>query len=333
MWGLSGIKGKGTEYYHHDGHGNVTAVTDENGAVLKSYEYDAFGVELNEDAGDANPFRYCGAYYDKETGLYYLVNRYYDPTLGRFTQRDPAKDGSNWYIYCYNDPINLLDIRGLMPSELEAAYMEKHFYDYDVESSYNDRIVKDINGNSINWRLIDGMTDGSLKIGIYIKFDDEHDWKNPLEYAVVFKGTEITSVEDWENNAAQFLGEYSSHLLSGIKYVGKFVKNNDYEITFIGHSKGAGEAAVNAELWNRNAIVFNPSIPNITYALSDQGYVKSFVVTDEVLSYYLGELPLGTTQYLPRQYNSWLPGINIKDRINNHSMNAVISALIEGGFN
>ena len=113
MWGLSGIKGNDTEYYHHDGHGNVTAVTDENGAVLKSYEYDAFGVELNEDASDSNPFRYCGAYYDKETGLYYLVNRYYDPSLGRFTQKDPAKDGGNWYIYCYNDPITFVDSNGL----------------------------------------------------------------------------------------------------------------------------------------------------------------------------------------------------------------------------
>ena len=110
---MAGIKGNDTEYYHHDGHGNVTAVTDENGAVLKNYEYDAFGVELNEDASDGNPFRYCGAYYDKDTGLYYLINRYYDPTLGRFTQRDPAKDGANWYIYCYNNPIAFVDSNGL----------------------------------------------------------------------------------------------------------------------------------------------------------------------------------------------------------------------------
>lgn len=38
----------------------------------------------NPDPNDSNVFRYCGEYFDKETGTYYLRARYYDPAIGRF---------------------------------------------------------------------------------------------------------------------------------------------------------------------------------------------------------------------------------------------------------
>ena len=44
-----------------------------NGAVTKEYLYDAFGNERSPDANDANQFRYCGEYFDAETGDIYLV--------------------------------------------------------------------------------------------------------------------------------------------------------------------------------------------------------------------------------------------------------------------
>ena len=58
-------------------------------------------------------FRYCGEYYDSETGLIYLRNRYYDSTLGRFISEDPARDGTNWYVYCENNPVGFVDPLGL----------------------------------------------------------------------------------------------------------------------------------------------------------------------------------------------------------------------------
>ncbi|WP_324872551.1 RHS repeat-associated core domain-containing protein [Methylocaldum sp.] len=41
--------------------------------------------------------------------------RYYDPTLGRFTQRDPAgfADGVNPYVYVGNNPVSFTDPLGL----------------------------------------------------------------------------------------------------------------------------------------------------------------------------------------------------------------------------
>ena len=40
-----------------------------SGEVVKTYDYDAYGNELSRDLADENPFRYCGEYYDTETGL------------------------------------------------------------------------------------------------------------------------------------------------------------------------------------------------------------------------------------------------------------------------
>lgn len=130
------------------------------------------------------------------------------------------------------------------------------------------------------------------------------------------------------------MGIYSSHFVDGLAYAAWFVNEKaGYEITFVGHSKGGGEAAASAMFLNKNAIVFNPSVPFITEILdiNRRKNVLAFVVTDEILNYYLGELPGDNTIYLPRQHNGWLPGISITDRINNHSMSSVISALIERG--
>ena len=107
------ISKNGNEYFGYDGHGSVVNISNESGKSIKSYDYDAFGVELNKDANDTNLFRYCGEQYDNETDSIYLRARYYSPSLGRFTTEDPAKDGDNWYSYCAGNPVNSWDPSGL----------------------------------------------------------------------------------------------------------------------------------------------------------------------------------------------------------------------------
>ena len=90
LWLVAGKDLDGGAYtmYNHNAHGDVVHLTDASGAVIKTYDYDAFGVEKAPDAADANPFRYCGEYWDKESGTYYLRARYYAPGLGRFLSFD-----------------------------------------------------------------------------------------------------------------------------------------------------------------------------------------------------------------------------------------------------
>ena len=87
-------------------------MTDKNGKVIKTYEYDSFGNEVKPDSKNENPFRYCGEYYDKETEEIYLRARYYKPEVGRFLTRDTYTGEEDealslhLYTYCENDGIN-----------------------------------------------------------------------------------------------------------------------------------------------------------------------------------------------------------------------------------
>ena len=113
-------RGENTEktYYVTDTHGNVVQLLDENGSVTKIYEYDSFGNEVDPDKKDENPFRYCGEYFDKETGRVYLRARYYQPTVSRFITRDTyTGEGDDplslhLYTYCENDGVNNEDPSG-----------------------------------------------------------------------------------------------------------------------------------------------------------------------------------------------------------------------------
>ena len=78
------------QYYLFNAHGDVAQRTDALGNLLKNYRYDAFGNEENPEPLDVNPFRYCGEYYDRETGDYYLRARSYDPRTGRMLSEDPV---------------------------------------------------------------------------------------------------------------------------------------------------------------------------------------------------------------------------------------------------
>jgi len=118
-------------------------LTDEDGAVLKEYDYTAFGVEIAPDPDDENVFRYCGEYFDNETGTYYLRARYYAPRLGRFMTEDPAMDGANWYVYCYNNPVVLADSDGLKP------YSTKEYEKEETYSLYVSSQTVDVVGSSL----------------------------------------------------------------------------------------------------------------------------------------------------------------------------------------
>ena len=98
-----------------------------NGKIkVNSYGYDPLG-NINgsqEQAGINNPWRFAGGFYDSATGLLKYGIRYYDPPIGRWTQRAPIGGSlqetlkANPYVYAGNDPVNKVDPSGkaLLPS-------------------------------------------------------------------------------------------------------------------------------------------------------------------------------------------------------------------------
>ena len=92
--------------------------------MLARYEYDVFGAIRSETGTSDNTRKFTGKEFDADSNLYYYGARYYDPYIGRFTQRDPAGDGVNWYAYVANNPLRFVDptgLRSLTPTEKAKA--------------------------------------------------------------------------------------------------------------------------------------------------------------------------------------------------------------------
>lgn len=122
--GLISLRTNGTRYYYLvDGLGSVVGLVNTTASRINSYSYDPYGVQLSASQQIANPWRYASGYYDGSTGLTKFGARYYDPALGRFTQRDPSgKDLP--YTYASGDPVNGIDPDGLSTQtvSVEACY-------------------------------------------------------------------------------------------------------------------------------------------------------------------------------------------------------------------
>jgi len=121
------IAGGNTYYYHFDGLGSVTMLTDSGGQKVVGYRYDAFGTPTQTNyvaSPPVNRFMFTGREYDNDSlaGLYYYRARYYKPSIGRFLQPDPIGyvDGMNLYTFVSNNPIIYVDVDGLAKRKKEA---------------------------------------------------------------------------------------------------------------------------------------------------------------------------------------------------------------------
>ena len=108
----------GTYFYSFDGNGNLAALVNAaNGSLAAQYEYGPFGEVIRSTGSLAlvNPFRFSTKYQDDETGLLYYGYRYYDPSAGRWPNRDPLEEqgGGNLNGFAGNEPIGGYDIFGL----------------------------------------------------------------------------------------------------------------------------------------------------------------------------------------------------------------------------
>ena len=106
---------EGYKLYHYDYRGSTTAITNINGTVTDIIYYDPYGNVVKRSGTNETPFLYVGQY-GVETdinGLYYMRARYYNPTIQRFINVDPIRDGYNWYGYVGGNPVLFLDYTGL----------------------------------------------------------------------------------------------------------------------------------------------------------------------------------------------------------------------------
>jgi RHS repeat-associated protein len=112
---LALLRAGATSYYHADGLGSVTSLSNAAGSIANTYTYDSFGKLTASTGSLVNPFQYTARESDTETGLYYYRAKYYDSQTGRFLTEDPTrfKGGINYYVYALNNVTNLIDPLGL----------------------------------------------------------------------------------------------------------------------------------------------------------------------------------------------------------------------------
>ncbi len=78
-------------------------------------DYEAFG-DVTGMGVSVIPQGFAGGLYDAETGLVRFGARDYEPSIGRWTSKDPIRfdtgDAPNLYLYVNGDPVNFIDPNG-----------------------------------------------------------------------------------------------------------------------------------------------------------------------------------------------------------------------------
>jgi RHS repeat-associated protein len=102
---------------HTDHLGSVRVITDSSGYLVSAHNYFPFGGEITNTLS-FNTHQYTGHERDKETGLDYMLARYYGDGLPRFVSADTldgvTSDPQSWnrYTYVRNNPLRLVDPDG-----------------------------------------------------------------------------------------------------------------------------------------------------------------------------------------------------------------------------
>jgi RHS repeat-associated protein len=121
---ISQTKDNLTTYYLVDGLGSTRLLTDAQGNVLNTYDYDAFGKTINQSGSATNQYLFAGEQFDPGLGDYYLRDRFYNPGVGRFSRADSFQGVSSSpitahkYLYANNNPINLIDPSGFFAASM-----------------------------------------------------------------------------------------------------------------------------------------------------------------------------------------------------------------------
>lgn len=111
-------------YYGYDGLGSTKFLTNQNGLISDTYQYNAYGEVTSKTGNTDNNYLYAGEQFDRSLNQYYLRARYYNQGVGRFTQMDTWQGRANSPITLnkyedarptyYTDPSGYMSLGGLL---------------------------------------------------------------------------------------------------------------------------------------------------------------------------------------------------------------------------
>ena len=111
---LEEIRADGSvRWLHADQGGSIRAVTDQDGHVVATAEWDAYGALTRSTGEPIGRLGFQGHYTDAVTGLQYLIARYYDPSTGAFLSMDPRVQSTRQpFAFASGDPLTHSDPSG-----------------------------------------------------------------------------------------------------------------------------------------------------------------------------------------------------------------------------
>jgi RHS repeat-associated protein len=102
-------------WYVYDGLGSVVGEVSVTGCMTAGKLFDVYGATRGYTGTPTTRQGFVGGLgheTDDETGLVYMRARYYDPSSGRFVSEDPSHNGTNWFVYCSDNPVSRYDSNG-----------------------------------------------------------------------------------------------------------------------------------------------------------------------------------------------------------------------------
>lgn len=318
-------------YYHTNVLGSPMSISEANGNIVEKISYDVYGKPTLFDKEDkkltdssiGNSIMFTGYVFDEETELYGSLTRFYQSSIAKYMQKDPMQyiGGMNDTRYVNNNPIILIDVLGMIPTDAESSLLAK--------AAYEDNSNMKVDG----WeRLANYDFESSGLRGSLFRRGDE--------YAFAFSGTNFTSWNDWKNNFQQAFG-FNSLQYNQAVAIAKYLDNyfGDCELTFIGHSLGGGLASAASRATGRDAITFNAAALNKRYNGGMNSNIKAFITNGDILNNaqgIIGQTAEGTHISKPGVSPKKLPAIvrwtnpfyslgysigsNLRAGIDNHSL-------------
>lgn len=177
-------------FYVRNLQNDVIALIDDAGETVVEYKYNSWGKILSitgskaSTIGKTNPFRYRGYYYDEETGMYYLKNRYYDPEIRRFISADNFKSekasmetlhNRNLFAYCDDNPLVRADQDGNAWMVAAASFVAGMGLSVGCQMIFEGKNLSEINwitaasaglGTAMGFLGIGGSTTGAVVSGV-----------------------------------------------------------------------------------------------------------------------------------------------------------------------
>jgi len=315
--------------------------------AVQTNSYYPYGLPVSTSTGaGANHYRFGRKELETVSGvnLYDFEARAYSPAEGLFWSPDPlygdadgAPHGIAARAYCAANPLRFIDPSGLRPSNYDSALMALAVYrddkkdpDDEDKPTYSHCIQK---LESRGWYISSFPTSiqknhpAGTNIGVQSMLF-EKTTNGVTEYCYVYAGT--NSWEDGVDDVLQLVGasaEYSK-AIENARVLSKEL--NGKELTFVGHSMGAGNATAANMATGRPAIAFNPAVVSkltkLFNGLGEATNVTNFIVVPNNIigiggcivnniQKAIGLRPPGTIMLIP---------LSIINPINAHKMGNIV---------